>query len=344
MSRRASNDHVKRTRVGRHGLVWSLCLIALVALAGATEEECGLDSAFAAAPTGASGVEPVSFALSFRDEVCPYGLIAMPVLPGETVTFEVTLTEEGATYLAHAEGGDLTSLAPRRWRWTAPAVTGLTCLEFRQANSSKVIVVNAFVTVPYRGEAELNGYRIGSYAALPLEKSPKYNRPTGFIEVTAENRETWVSPHFQLFQFVSKQESGYPRYVVIDPRLLLKLERLLEEVRRAGIPAQTFHVMSAYRTPWYNASIGNKTSFSRHAYGDAADIFIDADGDGTMDDLDGDGKITIADAQVLANIIDGLYGQAWFMPFVGGLGVYGPRAGVRGPFVHVDTRGHRARW
>ena len=47
--------------------------------------------------------------------------------------------------------------------------------------------------------------------------------------------------------------------------------------------------MSGYRTPFYNRSIGNQTRFSRHVYGDAADIYADDDGDGKMDDLDGDG-------------------------------------------------------
>jgi len=35
--------------------------------------------------------------------------------------------------------------------------------------------------------------------------------------------------------------------------------------------------------------------------------------------------------------------ETWYQPFIGGLGIYGPKP-HRGPFVHVDVRGFRARW
>ena len=60
-------------------------------------------------------------------------------------------------------------------------------------------------------------------------------------------REVRLSPHFTLGQFVCKQAGGYPKYVVLRERLLLKLERLLEAVNAKGHAAETFHVMSGYR-------------------------------------------------------------------------------------------------
>jgi uncharacterized protein YcbK (DUF882 family) len=146
-----------------------------------------------------------------------------------------------------------------------------------------------------------------------------------------------------LGQFVSKQSGGFPKYLVLRERLLLKLEMLLEEVRSAGIPATTFRILSGYRTPFYNQSIGNETRYSRHVYGDAADIYVDDDGDGTMDDLDGDGKSTLDDARVLAGVVEELSLKSWYQPFEGGLGLYKPNA-AHGPFVHVDVRGSPARW
>jgi hypothetical protein len=131
-----------------------------------------------------------------------------------------------------------------------------------------------------------------------------------------------VAPHFSIGQFVSKQSGGYPTYLVLRERLLLKLEMLLEEGRSAGISATTFQVMSGYRTPFYNRSIGNETRYSRHVYGDAADMYVDDDGDGTMDDLDGDGKTTLDDARALAAIIEDLSEKSWYQPFEGGLGLY----------------------
>lgn len=66
--------------------------------------------------------------------------------------------------------------------------------------------------------------------------------------------------------------------MLLTTRLLLKLELLLDAFRERGIDAETLFVMSGYRTADYNRLIGNTTSYSRHAYGDAADVFVDRDG------------------------------------------------------------------
>ena len=76
-------------------------------------------------------------------------------------------------------------------------------------------------------------------------------------------------------------------------------------------------------------------------YGDAADIFVDADGDGKMDDLTGDGRVTLADARWLAGVAERV--EATHPSLTGGIGIYRAN-GAHGPFVHVDVRGNRARW
>ena len=91
---------------------------------------------------------------------------------------------------------------------------------------------------------------------------------------------------------------------VLRQPLLVKLEQLLEEVNERGREAHTFTLLSAYRTPSYNAAIGNETTYSRHSYGDAADIFVDANEDGRMDDLNRDGRHNLADAHWLGEIVD----------------------------------------
>jgi hypothetical protein len=189
-----------------------------------------------------------------------------------------------------------------------------------------------------------HGYRIGKYERLPLRNDPAYAMPRGMVRVTRGNEDTWVSPHFQLRQFLCKQESGYPKFLVLRTRLLTKLEMLIESLHGRDVDVDGLFVMSAYRTPWYNRAIGNTTNFSRHAYGDAADVFVDNDRNGWMDDLTGDGRSTSADARIVAAAIESMTEDAWYAPFAGGLGLYDPRPPVRGPFVHVDTRGRRARW
>jgi uncharacterized protein YcbK (DUF882 family) len=100
--------------------------------------------------------------------------------------------------------------------------------------------------------------------------------------------------------------------------------------------------MSGFRTPAYNTAIDN-VRYSRHQWGGAADIFIDEDRDGVMDDLNGDGKVTGADADFLYDLFDSLQERDEYVGFIGGLGRYGATAN-HGPFVHVDARGFKARW
>jgi hypothetical protein len=129
---------------------------------------------------------------------------------------------------------------------------------------------------------------------------------------------------------------------VLRERLLLKLEALLAAVNEAGFRASTFTVMSGYRTPAYNRGLKNG-AYSRHIYGDAADVFIDEDGDGVMDDLNENGRSDLGDAQVLRELIEGWSNESWFQAFIGGLGLYDATR-QHGPYVHVDARGYAARW
>ena len=123
---------------------------------------------------------------------------------------------------------------------------------------------------------------------------------------------------------------------------MLKLEQILEAANARGWRTDSFAVMSGYRTPDYNAGLGNG-SYSRHIYGGAADIFIDTDGDGVMDDLNGDGSHDRADAAALYDLVEEMSGAGHESWLAGGLGEYGPNT-RHGAFVHVDERGFRARW
>jgi len=167
--------------------------------------------------------------------------------------------------------------------------------------------------------------------------------PAGFIEVTQENMDTPVSPHFRLRQFLCKQAGGFPRYVVLDDRLPLKLEALLERARAAGLRVSGFQVMSGYRTPHYNRLLGN-VKMSRHLWGAAADIYVDeSPKDGRMDDLNADGVSNFRDTAVLAALAEELEADSAEGSLAGGLGRYASNA-AHGPFVHVDVRGKKARW
>jgi hypothetical protein len=289
------------------------------------------------------GTSPTSFAIKFKEDVSPYPVMAMFVMPGETVPLEAVLTDTLSHYSAVAGAGRLERSGPARWRWTAPRRKGVSAIVVRDSASGETIALNAFVLVPRPAGTAIDGFRIGRYEPRALRGDPNYLRPRGLVEVTEANRGTFVAPHFTLGQFVSKQPGGYPKYLVLRERLLLKLEILLEEASRLGLPVTTFQILSGYRTPYYNQSIGNETRYSRHLYGDAADIYVDEDGDGIMDDLDGDGRVDLDDAKRLAGVVDGVSRSTWYGPFEGGLGLYRANR-AHGPFLHVDVRGYRARW
>lgn len=225
----------------------------------------------------------------------------------------------------------------RTWVWTAPRTPGFYPIDVVSTDQRDSIRIQAFVLVPasrMKGEY-LNGYRIGRYPDRALRGLTMYRPPAGFIEVTRANENTFVSPHFQLKQFICKQSGGYPKYIVLDEQLVQRLERLLTLANESGYRASTFHVMSGYRTPAYNRSLGN-VAYSRHTFGSAADIFIDENGDGRMDDLNRDGRSDTRDAEVLYQLFDEAQGRD-------GMGKYPPTQ-AHGPFVHVDLRDRRARW
>ena len=238
------------------------------------------------------------------------------------------------------------SSAGSLWRWTAPPDAGeFGTLIITANDGSAELNLSMFVLVPAQAVADgyIGEFRVDAYPLdAPRDRNSDYVPPAGFIEVTPQNRDSRISPHFRIGQFVSKQQGGWPKYVAPGPTLYAKLELLLAAVNEAGFAADTLHVMSGYRTPFYNHAIGN-VRFSRHIYGDAADVFVDIDENTYMDDLNGDGRVSVDDARVMASWLEGLGADVEFAPLSGGLGIYDANK-YHGPFIHVDTRGHSARW
>lgn len=189
-------------------------------------------------------------------------------------------------------------------------------------------------------------YRLGFW---PAEKrapeNPRYANPKGFIEVTPENFATRVSEHFTLGEFVTKdQQNVWPKYVVLDQRLLDKLELTIAELQDRGHGVDGLHIMSGFRTPQYNemgVGAGGRSAVSRHQYGDAADVYPDDDRDGRIDDLNRDGRVDLKDARIVVAAADAV--ERKNPELSGGIGLY-PATSAHGPMVHVDARGKRARW
>jgi hypothetical protein len=205
------------------------------------------------------------------------------------------------------------------------------------------------ITIRDFGE-KLNGsigsYRIGYWPAEEGRPGSRaYANPAGFIEVTPENEDTPVSEHFRLKDFLTHdQQDTWPKYLVLREDLVDKLELVIDQLQAEGHVVRHMSVMSGFRTPQYNATggeTGGRASVSRHMYGDAADVFVDNDGDGRMDDLNHDGRVDYRDAQVILDAVEQV--ERAHPDVTGGVGVYRATAS-HGPFAHVDVRGYRARW
>ena len=305
---------------------------------------------------GGGALTPATAAVSaaFRDPRRPTtayltdaALTAVTALRGESGKLRVVLRAPGEAVAAGA-GGDAVTTAPDSAavtaRGAAPRKVAVRVgAEVRPVSDLRVLTLTPL-------SARRNG-RIGLYyiGAWPTEgrraARPNYAPPRGLIEVTRETQDTPVSEHLRIRDFLTHdQQNVWPKYVVVDPRNVDKIELVLADLEARGVPARGVHVMSGFRTPRYNRVGGDssgRAGLSRHMFGDAADIWIDNNGDGQMDDLDGDGRHDIDDARRICDAVDRV--ERAHPELVGGCGYY-PGNGAHGPFTHIDARGYRARW
>ena len=271
--------------------------------------------------------------------------LSLPPEAGDGVALEYRPVREGQV-VADAQGIPIDSagvlVAP-----SEPGVWGLVAVTDGAVREVPGLRVITQVPMSRRQEGRIGAFEVGEW---PFERggsppSEAYDPPSGIIEVTLENVNLQVSEHFRLGDFLTKGQADiWPKYVLVSPRLLDKAELTLQEMVRRGHPIEHVGVISGFRTPSYNAHGGDTSGrgdLSRHMYGDALDFYVDNDRDGRMDDLNGDGSVTVADARVLAEAADAVEGK--HPTLVGGIGIYAP-TGAHSGFVHVDTRGYRARW
>ncbi|HKL75775.1 MAG TPA: D-Ala-D-Ala carboxypeptidase family metallohydrolase [Halanaerobiales bacterium] len=284
------------------------------------------------------------FKLVYNDSLIQHEKFSVFVLPQEEINLKVSEADENDNYKIKHPEIKMIKKENTKWKLKSPEKIGNYQIEIYNTKTKDKILLQVFVMEAYDNleDGYLNGYRIGDYPTIPDDKKEDYELPRGFIKVTKENENIYLSPHFQLKQFLCKQNSNYPKYLVIQPSLLQKLEYILREANKRGIRTDVFHVMSGYRTPYYNQAIGN-VAFSRHIFGDAADIFIDRKSNNYMDDLNEDGRVNIADARKLSRVVEESTNRDEYSRFIGGLGIY-HKTTSHGPFIHIDTRGYIARW
>jgi uncharacterized protein YcbK (DUF882 family) len=272
-------------------------------------------------------------------------------LPGERVEFPLAVADDPTVlqyqWVAASDNEPLTGPMPLAGATiVAPSRPGFyQLLLLHRSTQDSTVVVKERVTAPTlavmvpfaeKSAGVLNGYRIGTYLAERF--GGLHDEPQGFLEVRPGDVQLSISKHFHLGDFLTHdtQADVWPKYVALNPRLLDKLELVVAEVAKMrGVPTDsmvTLDVHSGFRTPAHNAQVERAARDSRHQYGDAADIVIDADGDG---------RITRSDQRIVVNAVDSV--EEIHPDLVGGLGVYTSDR-YRMPYVHIDARGHRSRW
>jgi uncharacterized protein YcbK (DUF882 family) len=259
-------------------------------------------------------------------------------LPGESFEFPLERSVAGipATYqwVRAADSGAVsmdttftggTVRAPARSGFYHLAIT----LDGKRAILDDIVVA---VLVPFNEKVgtSLNGYRIGTYR-FERARGDATPPPPGFVEVWPEDAELWVSDHLQLADFVTHDgQDQWPKYLALDRRVLDKVELV---VGRLGghERVMSVNIHSGFRTPLHNRRVPRAATDSRHQYGDAVDIALDADGDG---------RVSYFDILAIARAVELV--ERDYPGLVGGMGVYGNRGNH--PYVHIDVRGERKRW
>ena len=262
-------------------------------------------------------------------------------MPGQAVEFPIDLTgivdSLGYQWIALGDSfpagpvGILSDAAP-----IAPPKPGFYRMALVRGTETNVLpepVLAVMVPFSQKVAGSLNGYRIGTYLAERFGRA-SHDRPEGFLEVRPEMLSLQVTKHLTLADFVTHDDQGdvWPKYVALNARLLDKLELVFADLGGSVRNDLAVDVHSGFRSPSHNARVPRSARDSRHQYGDAADIAVDADGDG---------RITMTDELLVMLAVERVEDK--HPDLVGGLGMYMSRR-YPSPYLHIDARGKKSRW
>ncbi len=281
------------------------------------------------------------FSLTVNEVTDDLGIRSVFIMPNETVRLQTTDDKAKSEFLVKTRL-PVEHPSDAHWLIRPPAQPGIYFCTVYRPSARDSIRLNIFVLTPYDNSGALADYKIGRYPARVIQTLTWHKAPAGFVQVTEANAGLRISPRFKLEQFLCKQPGPWPKFLIVQEKLLQKLELILDRLAEKGFSGNTLTVMSGFRTPWYNKSLGNPSA-SQHCWGNAADIYVDHDADGVMDDLNRDGRCDLADSRLLHAWITEWTREPVFASLLGGLACY-RRTHNHGPFVHVDVRGFAVDW
>jgi len=287
--------------------------------------------------------------ITVRDLIVDSSIFFVRVLPGEAVQIEIKPKVSVTNIKWSVDGGGYLTGSGLYRLFVAPWKPGHypVKIKARHGGTKLEAVVHVFVLVPFSRvrNGKIGSFEIGTYPN-PKERnnSPHYQLPIGFIKVNKADAGINISENYKLGDFLAHNYSKWPQYVLVDEKLVLKMELATRELRARGLMKTRFKVFSAFRPPARNRKAG-QAEFSRHQYGCAVDLYIDDSGKkGWMDDLNRDGRINLLDGLVLYRVVDNMEEDGLLKGLEGGIGAYPGRKSY-GPFVHIDVRGGGvARW
>jgi len=306
----------------------------LQAASDATEKPIGTYLTLAVVPMaepsasafGASGEVKLAFAMPSQE-------ISYPLdVHGDPSSLQYAWVRNGDTALATIAqplAGD---------KVTAPDTAGfyrLALLKSGQQRQVEGLTLAVLVPFEEKERGYLRGYRIGTYLAERVRgRTPP---PEGFLEIMSGDVEIPITRHLKVGDFLNHDQVGkWPSYSAINPKLLDKLELVIAEIARwhgeKAVADIDIDVHSGFRSPERNRRVRRAASDSQHQYGDAADVAIDANGDG---------KITAIDTRMVGLAVEIV--ELKHPDLVGGLGIY-TSGHASTNYVHIDVRGKRARW
>lgn len=260
-------------------------------------------------------------------------------LPGLPVDYPIEVQGglDQVTYAWIARGDSVPTGQPRSLvnGLIAPDAPGFYSLQLTLDGESRVVSDPPLAVLVPRSEKKgsvLNGYQMGFYRGDRARGSDP-EAPAGFVRIDTTDLDIPITGHLRLADFLSRDnQSTWPRYAAVDPRLLDKLELILAEIGTwtgSGNDPVPFDVHSSFRTPQHNRLVRSAARDSRHQLGDAIDVAIDANRDG---------RVNSKDAKLVSMAVDIV--ERSHPDLVGGMGIY---ARVNS-YVHIDARGIKVRW
>jgi hypothetical protein len=261
-------------------------------------------------------------------------------MPGDSVTLGVL---PDSSWRTDSLEWSLSTGSPRRCLgasagWRAPRGHGIFDLTVTDGDRIQQYAIVVPVESCRWRTTTLNSFPVGSYGdGTTREHNPEY-----FIELHPADMERRLTTHLTLGQFLCHTEGNFPQYMVLQLSLLDKLEAVLAEVQKDYPEPLCIVSISGFRTPSYNARIGNETSFSQHLYGGAADVWFDAfPANDLIEDLDRNKRVDVFDGEHLVAATRRV--EARGEARIGGVSAY-RWTNTHGPFVHIDVRGSSATW